>query len=73
MSDLFDRAQEREEELRGDALADLARRADGQARLPFRTFCAVCDEPIPPRRIQAVPGVQTCIDCQKDLERGLQP
>lgn len=72
MTDVFDRAQEREEEFRSDALAELARRADGHARLPFRTHCAVCDEPIPPARIQAVPGVQTCVDCQSDLERGLQ-
>ena len=72
MTDVFDRASDREEEMRSDALAEMARRADGQARLPRRTHCAVCDEPIPPRRLQALPGVQTCIDCQSDLERGLQ-
>lgn len=71
MTDLFDRAQEREEEMRADALAELARRADGQARLPHRVFCAVCEEPIPPKRIEAVPGVQTCVECQSDLEKGL--
>lgn len=30
--------------------------------------CAVCDEPIPDARRQAVPGVQTCIECQRELE-----
>lgn len=27
-------------------------------------FCEDCDEPIPQRRREAVPGCQTCIDCQ---------
>jgi phage/conjugal plasmid C-4 type zinc finger TraR family protein len=30
--------------------------------------CAVCEEPIPDARRQAVPGVQTCIECQRELE-----
>jgi phage/conjugal plasmid C-4 type zinc finger TraR family protein len=71
VTDLFDRAQEREEEMRSDALAELARRADGSARLPFRAFCSVCEEAIPPQRIAALPGVQTCVECQTDLENGL--
>jgi phage/conjugal plasmid C-4 type zinc finger TraR family protein len=71
LTDVFDRAQEREEEMRSDALAELARRANGHARLPRRTHCAVCEEPIPPKRLQALPGVQTCVDCQTDLEKGL--
>ena len=44
MSDEIDRAQEREEELRADALAEHARRADGQACLASATHCARCDE-----------------------------
>lgn len=66
MSDEVDRAQAREEEQRQDALARHARRADGQARR-----CAVCGEDIHELRRRLVPGVQTCIECQRDLERGV--
>lgn len=68
MTDIFDRAQEREEELRQDALANQARKAGAMARDSALT-CGVCDEPIPEARRQAVPGVQTCIDCQHEIER----
>ena len=30
--------------------------------------CQCCGEPIPDARRRAVPGVQTCVDCQADLE-----
>ncbi len=69
MPDDIDRAQAREEEMRVDALAEQARRAHGHATLISAEICVMCGEPIPlPRRL-AVPGVQTCIDCQRDLER----
>ena len=32
------------------------------------THCAECDEPIPSRRRQAIPGVKLCIDCQSGRE-----
>ncbi|MGB4227728.1 MAG: TraR/DksA C4-type zinc finger protein [Candidatus Dechloromonas phosphoritropha] len=69
MSDEIDRAQDREEEMRSDALARMARRADCMAALPAAEFCAVCEDPIPAPRRSAVHGVQTCIECQRDLER----
>lgn len=72
MSDDVDRAQAREEEMRSDALARLARAADGQAALVSAEFCQVCDDPIPALRRIAVPGVQTCIECQEDLEYALK-
>ncbi|PYE81239.1 DksA/TraR family C4-type zinc finger protein [Pseudoroseicyclus aestuarii] len=28
------------------------------------THCAECDEPIPERRRQAIPGVKLCVECQ---------
>lgn len=31
--------------------------------------CECCGEPIPPRRREAVPGCQTCIECQSFNER----
>lgn len=58
--------------MRSDALARLARAADGQAALVSAEFCQVCDDPIPALRRIAVPGVQTCIECQEDLEYALK-
>jgi phage/conjugal plasmid C-4 type zinc finger TraR family protein len=71
LTDVFDRAQEREEEMRQDALAKQARRARPAAG-DSALVCAVCEEPIPGERRQALPGVQTCIPCQEDLERALK-
>lgn len=67
MTDIFDRAQEREEEMRQDALANQARHAGPTGR-ESAEICGVCDEPIPEERRRAVPGVQTCIECQRDIE-----
>ncbi len=71
MSDPIDRAQEREQEMRQDALADQARRAQIPAG-DSAEFCAVCEQPIPEGRRLALPGVQTCIECQEDLERAMK-
>jgi len=30
--------------------------------------CTRCEGPIPEKRRQAMPGVQTCIECQRDIE-----
>jgi len=68
MSDPTDRATEREEEMRQDALAEQARRAQMPAG-DSAEFCAVCEQRIPEGRRLALPGVQTCIECQEDLER----
>ena len=67
MTDVFDRAQEREAELRGDALADQRRRT----ALPGKVSAVRCEcgEPIPEARRKALPGVTTCISCQQDIER----
>lgn len=75
MSDEVDRAQQREEEFREDALQAQQRRAGltgaGRYAVSVRT-CGVCGEKIPINRRRAMPGVQTCIDCQQELERGLR-
>ena len=68
MSDDTDRAQAREEEMRSDALAEHARRADGHAGLSSAVECAMCGEAIPEARRRILPGVQTCIECQRDIE-----
>ena len=69
MTDDIDRAQAREEEMRADALAERDRRAHGHAPRISASHCAMCEDPIPLDRQLAVPGVQTCIECQRDIER----
>ena len=32
------------------------------------THCAECEEPIPEKRRQAIPGVKLCLDCQQDRD-----
>lgn len=72
MSDFADLASDREQELRDDALASRARESQKRQASASAEFCAVCAEPIPEARRQAVPGVQTCVDCAAELERGLR-
>lgn len=67
MSDFADLAADREAEIRADALAAQARRAVGSGQ-PSAVLCRVCEEPLPEARRRALPGVQTCIDCQEELE-----
>jgi phage/conjugal plasmid C-4 type zinc finger TraR family protein len=71
MTDPIDRCCEREDEFRADALAEQRRRAglDGKTAADSSETCNACGEPIPEARRQAVPGVQTCIECQTLIER----
>lgn len=74
MTDVFDRATEVEEQQREDALQAQARRAglDGKTVEDSAKHCRVCGSLIPIARRRAVPGVQTCVICQGDLERAVQ-
>jgi RNA polymerase-binding transcription factor DksA len=36
-----------------------------------RKLCSICDRPIPRARLEALPGVTTCIDCAKKHPRKL--
>lgn len=71
MTDVFDRASEREEADRAQALAAQAQRGGfaGKTVADSASECRICDEPIPELRRQRLPGVQTCVECQKELER----
>ena len=71
MTDPIDRGCEREDELRADAIAEQRRRAglEGKTVADSARKCSACKEPIPEARRQAVPGVQTCIECQTLIER----
>lgn len=75
MTDVFDRATEREEQHREDALQAQARRAGitGKTVADSATHCRVCNESIPAKRRRALPGVQTCVHCQTELERATSP
>lgn len=75
MTDIYDRASEVEEIARLDALRDQRRRAGlaGKTVADSAHDCSVCDEPIAEKRREAVPGVQTCIECQEELERATYP
>jgi phage/conjugal plasmid C-4 type zinc finger TraR family protein len=72
LSDDIDRACEREEELRSDALRDQARRAGllNKTVADSATECEDCGEEIPLARRRAVPGCKTCITCQQRVELG---
>ncbi len=64
--DALDQLQPAEELI----LRSAAERARGpRAEGPSRQFCE-CGAKISPARRAAVPGVQTCIDCQRELEEG---
>jgi len=74
VTDVFDSAQEREAELLADALRDQARRAglSDKSIADSAEHCQVCEKAIPEARRRALPGVQTCVACQQELEHGLR-
>ena len=75
MIDIYDRATEREEEARADALVAQERRSglSGKTVDDSAHECHLCDDPIPDERRHALPGVQTCVLCQEELERAGDP
>lgn len=70
MTDIIDRASDREAEIIADALDEQARRAGlrGKTVNDSALECGACGDPIPYKRRQALPGVQTCLYCQIDME-----
>ena len=36
-----------------------------QSKKQSRILCSICKKPIPAARLEALPGVTTCIDCAK--------
>lgn len=71
MTDVFERAKAREEELLADALQEQALHdpAHGKTVEDSAEECAGCGCTIPEGRRQAVPGVQLCVDCKADADR----
>lgn len=70
MSDEMDRTQAHEEAMRAAALAEHARRAPPASQDSAHT-CAGCGLSIPELRRAALPGVQTCVVCQTDIEQSV--
>ena len=70
MTDIYDRASEHEEADRAIALQEQARRAGltGKTVADSAETCHICEAEIPQARREALPGVQTCVDCQAELE-----
>lgn len=73
MTDLADRAVEIEQQMRDDALGAQARRAGLSGKTPRDSArrCQACAAPLPLARRQALPGVQTCVDCAREQEKSL--
>lgn len=71
MTDVCDRAAEREESFRNAALAAQKHRISASRPVPENEVghCRLCGEPIPVARRRALLGVATCVDCQTRLER----
>jgi len=64
--DEADRAQAINEQHLADSLAKHANRPH---RMGEVFYCLECGEAIPAARRKAVPGVEYCVGCQRDLER----
>jgi phage/conjugal plasmid C-4 type zinc finger TraR family protein len=71
VSDEADRAQVREKEIRADALSEHERWSQLHASRLSAKRCTICEEAISKARRLALPGVQTCIECQRNIEHGL--
>lgn len=65
--DDIDRAQAREEEFLSDALKAQLGKTAGPGAISL-THCLNCEEEIPQRRRELVPGCTLCIDCQNEKE-----
>ncbi|MFA6911407.1 MAG: TraR/DksA C4-type zinc finger protein [Candidatus Cloacimonadaceae bacterium] len=66
MADIADLAQIRELDFLQDSLSAVHSYAD--CELVSLTYCEICGEPIPEARRIAIPGVQTCVNCQERFE-----
>lgn len=68
MADIFDQASDREALDRDAALQRQREKIARQREKKSATHCEVCEAKIPKKRREAIPGVQTCVLCQSDLE-----
>ena len=68
--DVFDQASELERLDRESALVRARSSVDrgGPEWINGVACCRECGEPIPPRRLEALPGVGLCLACQEERE-----
>lgn len=66
MADFCDVGSERTQQMIDDALA--VRRAVASRPVVDHQYCESCGCGIPLKRREALPGVDTCVDCQQILE-----
>ena len=75
MTDIFDRATEREEQMREAAIEEQQRRAHLGDPAQWESLSAkwcegeACGARIPDARRKALPGVRLCVDCAAAEER----
>ena len=71
--DIFDQAQELERLDRESALVRARASLDreGPEWINGVPCCRECGEPIPPKRLEAIPGVGLCKGCQEERESSL--
>lgn len=71
MPDNCDYASEMEAALRDNAIVYAIRSLDtaGPDWVEGVPCCRICGEPIPQRRLDALPGVGICVDCAAENER----
>lgn len=69
MTDIIDQAQA-EHESNLQRVIDAHRKNAGK---PSNGLCSECSEPIPPARLEAVPGCLYCVDCQAFAEGTFTP
>lgn len=72
MPDQIDEAQRVAEQQLQEALTGHHRRVDEVRASHTRTHCEACDEEIPLRRRQAVPGCRLCVGCQTNFEQAMK-
>jgi phage/conjugal plasmid C-4 type zinc finger TraR family protein len=68
MGDQLDLAQELDARFRKQALIARKKKTQAGRAMESRTICVDCDEEIPERRRQAVPGCIRCTDCEQEWE-----
>ncbi|UGV30942.1 TraR/DksA family transcriptional regulator [Halopseudomonas aestusnigri] len=67
MADACDLGSDRAQQMLDDALAARIQKASRPAI--DHPYCLDCDEAIPLKRREALPGVECCVDCQQLRER----
>lgn len=73
MTDIVDRAQEREAEFQAQALAAVVHRPHETPHIEHGVrLCLDCDDPLGRQRLKANPDAVRCLDCQTLHERKLK-